>query len=60
LHTAKTNFVLASIQGGAGAAGWVRRFALLPGSGYVRLWDTSTNAVNIIDDVLADIKRVAQ
>jgi len=60
LDPAKADVVLASIQGGAGAAGWVRRFALLPGSGYVRLWDTSANSGNITEDVLADIQRVAE
>lgn len=59
LNADKADVVLASIQDGAGAAAWVRRFALMPSSGFVRLWDTDLQDL-VTEDVLADIKRVAE
>ncbi|HEY3281287.1 MAG TPA: sugar-binding protein [Armatimonadota bacterium] len=59
LDATKADVVLATINNGAAAAGWVRRFALMPSSGFVRLWDEPL-AELVTQDVLADIQRVAE
>jgi hypothetical protein len=60
INPANADVVLAQRVGSPGAAGWVRRYALLPSSGFVRLWDCACNSGNITEDVLADIQRVAE
>ncbi|HEY3281910.1 MAG TPA: sugar-binding protein [Armatimonadota bacterium] len=56
----KADVVLATNQDGSYASAWVRRYALMPSSGFVRLWDWNMDGGKATEEVLKDIQNVAE